>query len=131
MVTGSVYPELEKTLPQFPNKTPRVVFRNLGNGTFEELLDGAGPGVAGTHCSRGCAFGDFDNDGDLDALIVNSERASLSFAQRCARLEPLAEASAHRHEIESQRDRRESGDPLRKKPTSAGIAQPIELLFNK
>jgi len=71
MVTGSVYPELEKTMPQFPNKTPRVVFRNLGNGTFEELLDEAGPGVAAPHCSRGCAFGDFDNDGDLDVLIVN------------------------------------------------------------
>jgi len=71
MVTGSVYPELEKTMPQFPNKTPRVVFRNLGNGTFEELLDGAGPGVAAPHCSRGCAFGDFDNDGDMDVLIVN------------------------------------------------------------
>jgi hypothetical protein len=71
MVTGSVYPELEKTMPQFPNKTPRVVFRNLGNGTFEELLDEAGPGVAAPHCSRGCAFGDFDNDGDMDVLIVN------------------------------------------------------------
>jgi len=71
VVTGSVYPELEKTMPQFPNKTPRVVFRNLGNGTFEELLDEAGPGVAAPHCSRGCAFGDFDNDGDLDVLIVN------------------------------------------------------------
>jgi len=71
MVTGSVYPELEKTMPQFPNKTPRVVFRNLGNGTYEELLDEAGPGVAAPHCSRGCAFGDFDNDGDLDVLIVN------------------------------------------------------------
>jgi hypothetical protein len=71
MVTGSVYPELEKTMPQFPNKTPRVVFRNLGNGTFEELLDEAGPGVSAPHCSRGCAFGDFDNDGDLDVLIVN------------------------------------------------------------
>jgi hypothetical protein len=71
MVTGSVYPELEKTMPQFPSKTPRVVFRNLGNGTFEELLDEAGPGVAAPHCSRGCAFGDFDNDGDLDVLIVN------------------------------------------------------------
>jgi hypothetical protein len=58
-------------MPQFPNKTPRVVFRNLGNGTFEELLDEAGPGVSAPHCSRGCAFGDFDNDGDLDVLIVN------------------------------------------------------------
>jgi hypothetical protein len=31
----------------------------------------AGPGVASAHCSRGCAFGDFDNDGDVDILIVN------------------------------------------------------------
>jgi enediyne biosynthesis protein E4 len=71
VVTGSVYPEVERKLSQYPNKTPRAVFRNLGNGTFEELVEEAGPGVAATHCSRGCAFGDFDNDGDVDVLIVN------------------------------------------------------------
>ena len=47
------------------------MFRNLGNGTFEELIEEAGPGVVDPHCSRGCAFGDFDNDGDVDILIVN------------------------------------------------------------
>jgi hypothetical protein len=71
MVTGNVYPEVERKLPQFANKTPRALFRNLGNGTFEELGEQAGPGVLEPHCSRGCAFGDFDNDGDLDILIVN------------------------------------------------------------
>jgi len=71
MTTGNVYPQLEKTLPQYPNKSPRFLFRNLGNGTFEELSEEAGPGVAEAHCSRGCAFGDFDNDGDIDILIVN------------------------------------------------------------
>jgi enediyne biosynthesis protein E4 len=71
MVTGNVYPEVERTLPQYANKTPRAVFRNLGNRRFEELQDEAGPGVAAAHCSRGCAFGDFDNDGDVDVLIVN------------------------------------------------------------
>lgn len=71
MVTGHVYPEVEKTLPQYPNKTPRAVFRNLGKGVFEELIDQAGPGVSTPHSSRGCAFGDFDNDGDIDMLIVN------------------------------------------------------------
>ena len=71
MVTGNVYPEVERKLPQFANKTPRAVFRNLGNGTFEELDEQAGPGITERHCSRGCAFGDFDNDGDLDVLILN------------------------------------------------------------
>ena len=70
-VTGNVYPEIEKKLPNYPLKTPRVVFRNLGGGKFEELIDEAGPGVAAPHASRGCAFGDFDNDGDIDMLIIN------------------------------------------------------------
>ena len=71
LVTGNVYPEVERKLPQYANKTPRAVFRNLGNHTFEELIEAAGPGVADARCSRGCAFGDFDNDGDIDVLIVN------------------------------------------------------------
>ena len=71
LVTGNVYPEVEKKLPAYPLKTPRIVFRNLGGGKFEELIDEAGPGVADRHASRGVAFGDFDNDGDVDILIVN------------------------------------------------------------
>jgi hypothetical protein len=71
VVTGSVYPEVERTLPAYPFRTPRLVFRNLGDGRFEELIDEAGPGVAATHPSRGCAFGDFDNDGDVDIVITN------------------------------------------------------------
>jgi hypothetical protein len=71
MVTGNVYPEVEKKLSQYAYKTPRVVFRNLGNRTFEELSELAGPGIVEAHSSRGCAFGDFDNDGDIDVLIIN------------------------------------------------------------
>ena len=71
VVTGSVYPEVEKLLPLYPLKTPRLVYRNLGNGKFEELIEEAGSGVAAPHCGRGCAFGDFDNDGDIDMVIMN------------------------------------------------------------
>jgi hypothetical protein len=63
--TGNVYPEVP------PYKTPGVVYRNLGGGKFEELMEQAGPGITETHCGRGVAFGDFDNDGDLDILIIN------------------------------------------------------------
>ena len=70
-VTGSTFPEVEQKHPEFPHKTPRVLFRNLGGGRFEELLDAAGPAIAESHASRGVAFGDFDNDGDLDILIMN------------------------------------------------------------
>jgi len=78
LVTGNVYPEVEAQLPKYPFKTPRVLFRSLGRGRFEELLDQAGPAIAEPHASRGCAFGDFDNDGDIDILIVNlNEKPSL------------------------------------------------------
>ena len=52
-------------------KMPRMLFRNLGDGRFEELSEKAGLGAMARRCSRGCAFGDFDNDGDLDILIMN------------------------------------------------------------
>jgi enediyne biosynthesis protein E4 len=70
-VTGSVYPEVEKVHAGYPYKTPRVLFRNLGGGKFEELTAAAGPAIGEAHSSRGMAFGDFDNDGDMDILIMN------------------------------------------------------------
>ncbi|MCU1328016.1 MAG: hypothetical protein JWN34_3386 [Bryobacterales bacterium] len=69
--TGMVYPEVEAREPGSPWKTPSVLFRNLGQGKFEELFDLAGPAMSQLHSSRGAAFGDFDNDGDMDILIMN------------------------------------------------------------
>ncbi len=70
VVTGNVYPEIERKLPAYPYRTPRLVFRNLG-GRFEELIEEAGPAIPSSHVGRGAAFGDFDNDGDVDVVIVN------------------------------------------------------------
>ncbi|MGA7572627.1 MAG: CRTAC1 family protein [Terriglobales bacterium] len=70
-VAGTVYPELEPIYPKYPRRGPRIVFRNLGNGRFAELGEETGPGILAKHCSRGVAFGDFDNDGDIDVVIMN------------------------------------------------------------
>jgi hypothetical protein len=69
-VTGSVYPEVERTLPQYPNRGPRLVFRNTGNGRFDNVTSLSGAATT-PHSSRGAAFGDIDNDGDVDVLVMN------------------------------------------------------------
>ena len=113
MVTGHVYPEVERTLPQYPNKTPRAVFRNLGDGIFEELIEEAGPGVASPHCSRGCAFGDFDNDGDIDILVINlNEPPSLLRNDLRGTSQQLAQGKTGGLEVESECYRSQSPCPL-------------------
>jgi hypothetical protein len=77
-VTGNVYPEIERQLPHYPHRGPRVVYRNHGNGSFELMTERSGPGATTPHSSRGAAFGDYDNDGDVDVLVMNmNERPSL------------------------------------------------------
>ena len=69
-VNGHVYPELDRGNKE-SYRQPRVVYRNLGDGRFEDVSALAGPGIAARHSSRGTAFGDFDNDGDIDVAVMN------------------------------------------------------------
>jgi enediyne biosynthesis protein E4 len=70
-VTGNVYPEIERQLKDYPHRGPRIVFHNRGGASFEDVSARSGPGATTPHSSRGAAFGDFDNDGDLDVLVMN------------------------------------------------------------
>jgi hypothetical protein len=68
---GHVYPEVNSIDPREQYKAPKLVYRNLGNGRFEDVSAISGPGALEAMSSRGTAFGDFDNDGDVDVLVMN------------------------------------------------------------
>jgi enediyne biosynthesis protein E4 len=77
IATGSVYPEVEKIFKEYPHRSPRLLYRNQGDGRFQEVTAQAGPGILTPKSSRGCAFGDFDNDGDIDVLVMNMNEPPL------------------------------------------------------
>ena len=69
--TGHIYPQVEQYLKHYPYRGPTMIFRNRGRGRFQDVTQQSGPGATTPHSSRGAAFGDFDNDGDVDILIMN------------------------------------------------------------
>jgi len=70
-INGHVYPEIEGHAIGQTYKNPRLVYRNMGNGHFMDVSAQMGPGITEKYSSRGAAFGDYDNDGDIDALVLN------------------------------------------------------------
>ena len=71
LVNGHVYPEVDKQHLGSSYQEPRILYRNLGNGTFADISENAGPAITALASSRGLAVGDMWNDGKLSAVISN------------------------------------------------------------
>ena len=71
LVNGHVYPEVEQLKSEAGYRQRKVVYRNRGDGRFDDVTEQLGPPVTVPKAGRGAAFADFDNDGDVDVLVSN------------------------------------------------------------
>jgi enediyne biosynthesis protein E4 len=71
LVNGHVYPEVEQVKTEAGYRQPKVVYRNRGDGRFDDVSARLGPPLTTPRASRGAAFADFDNDGDVDVVVTN------------------------------------------------------------
>jgi enediyne biosynthesis protein E4 len=74
MSNGHVYPEVDRSKADLKYAEHKYLYRNLRNGRFEEVTSQGGPGILENAPARGCAFGDYNNDGYLDIAVncINS-----------------------------------------------------------
>ena len=69
-VNGHIEPEVRRYQQHTPYAQLPSLFRNRSDGTFQDITKHAG--FTRTGVGRGCAYGDYDNDGDLDLLVQNN-----------------------------------------------------------
>ena len=75
VVNGHVYPQLAAANSKIAYAQRKLFYRNNRNGTFTEIGAETGPSMDEPSVSRGAAFGDLDNDGDIDVVINNLDGA--------------------------------------------------------
>jgi enediyne biosynthesis protein E4 len=71
IANGHVYPEPGAQGLAAPYRQRNLLYRNMGDGTFQDVTKISGTGLEIERSGRGVAFGDLDNDGDLDLVINN------------------------------------------------------------
>ena len=73
LIANGNFSSLMDTLPgEVRYAEPLLLFRNLGNRTFEEIAGSAGLNTGTLLSRRGTAFGDINNDGNLDVVVFNA-----------------------------------------------------------
>jgi hypothetical protein len=78
VANGHVYPQIDRFAVGTKYLQRKQLFKNLGTGRFHDVSDDVAGGLLIEKSSRGAAFGDIDNDGDIDVLVINmNERPTL------------------------------------------------------
>jgi hypothetical protein len=78
VANGHVYPQVDRLNVGQKYLQRKELYRNLGNGKFEEIARNASSDFLTGKSARGSAVADYDDDGDLDILVVNlNSRPSL------------------------------------------------------
>jgi len=83
IVNGHVYPEADRLGGRYSYDQQKLLYRNLGNGRFEDVSMRAGPGMLARTSARGAAFGDLFNAGRQD-VVVNNMHGPPSLLHDCA-----------------------------------------------
>jgi hypothetical protein len=76
---GHLDSDIERIQKRIKYRQPPHLFRNLGNGKFEEVTAAMGAAFSAPRVARGAAYADIDNDGDLDLLITTNGGPALLF----------------------------------------------------
>jgi enediyne biosynthesis protein E4 len=82
MSNGHVFPEVDSRRLHVTFKQRKILYKNLG-GRFLDVTSNSGPAVTQPHSSRGTAFGDFDNDGDVDIAVINMNEGPSLLRNDC------------------------------------------------
>lgn len=77
VVNGHVYPQMDQTFAGMKYKQGKLLFINQGDGTFCNAIEQGGAALTELRVSRGAAFGDLDNDGQIDVVVEDLDASPM------------------------------------------------------